>query len=91
MHLRPFKTLVVKYLTLNLSTFLLLTVIDMLLKIEKSIGGAIWHAIHRFVKANNKYMKYYDKSRESTYLKYWDINNLYGWGMSQNLTVNGFK
>ena len=91
MHLRPFKTLVVKYLTLNLSTFLLLTVTDMLLKIEKSIGDAIWHAIHRFVKANNKYMKYYDKSRESTYLKYWDINNLYGWGMSQNLTVNGFK
>ena len=43
------------------------------------------------MKANNKCMKYYDKSRELTYLKYWDINNLYGWGMSQNLTVNGFK
>ena len=31
-------------------------------------------------------MKDYDKSKESSYLKYWDINNLYGWVMSQNLS-----
>ena len=30
-------------------------------------------------------MKNYDKNKESLYLKYWDINNLYGWGMSQKL------
>ena len=36
-------------------------------------------------------MKDYDENKESLYLKYWDINNLYGWAMSQKLPVNGFK
>ena len=36
-------------------------------------------------------MKDYDKNRESLYLKYWDVNNLYGVVMSQNLPVDGFK
>ena len=46
--------------------------------VEKGIGGEICHAIHRYTKANNKYMKNYDKNKKSSYLKYWDINNLYG-------------
>ena len=36
-------------------------------------------------------MKNYDKNKELSYFKYWDINNLYGWAMSQMLLVNGFK
>ena len=28
------------------------------------------------VKVNNKYMKDYDKNKESSYLKYWDVNNV---------------
>ena len=36
-------------------------------------------------------MKHYNKSKESSYLTYWDANNLYGWTMSQKLPVNGFK
>ena len=36
-------------------------------------------------------MKDYDKNKESSCLKYWDVNNLYGWAMSQKLPVNGFK
>ena len=34
---------------------------------------------------------YYFKNKESSYLKNWDVNNLYGWTMSQKLPVNGFK
>ena len=63
----------------------------MLLRIEKRIRGGICHAIHRYAKANNKYMKGYDKNKESPYLKYWDLNNLYGWVMSQKLPVNKFE
>ena len=42
-------------------------------------------------KANNKYMKCYDKNKESSYLKQWDANNLFGWAMSQKLPVTDFK
>ena len=56
----------------------LLTDTDMLLMVEKEIRGGICHAIHRYEKANNKYMKDYDKNKESSYLKYCDANYLYG-------------
>ena len=36
-------------------------------------------------------MKDYDKSKESSYLQYWDVNNLYGWAMSQKRPVNNFE
>ena len=36
-------------------------------------------------------MKDYDKSKELSYIQYWNINNLYGWGMSQKLPVNNFE
>ena len=69
----------------------LLTDIDMLLMVEKGIRGGICQAIHRHAKVNNKYMKNYDKDNSSSYLAYLDVNNSYGWAMSQKLPVNGFK
>ena len=36
-------------------------------------------------------MKDYDKNKESSYLKYWNVNKLYGWKMSQKLPVNKFE
>ena len=50
--------------------------------IEKNIRGGICNAIHRYAKANNKYMKYYEKNKKSSNLNYWDVNNLYSWAMS---------
>ena len=44
----------------------LLTNIDNLSMAEKGVRGRICHAIHGYAKANNKYMKKYDKNIESS-------------------------
>ena len=63
----------------------------MLLMVEKGIRGGMCQAIHRHHEANNKYMKNYNKDIISSYLLYLDVNNLYGWAMSQKLPVNDFE
>ena len=47
----------------------LLTDIDMLLMAEKGIRRRICHSIYQNAKANNRYMKDYDKNKESPYLQ----------------------
>ena len=69
----------------------LLTDYDMLLMIEEGIRGGICHAVHRYTKADNIYMKDYDSSKESSYIQYLDTNNLYGAAISEKLPINGFK
>ena len=59
--------------------------------IEEGTRGGMCNAVYRYAKANNKYMENYDKNTESSYLKYLDANNLYGWPMIQKLPVDGFK
>ena len=66
----------------------LLTDVDMSLMVEKGIRGGICHAILRYAKANNKYMKDYNEDEEESFLQYDDANNLYGFAMIQPLPVN---
>ena len=63
----------------------------MLLMIEKGIRARMCRAINRYAKANNKYMTNYYKDIESSYLMCLVANNLYGWVISQKLSVNGFE
>ena len=69
----------------------LLTDNDMLMMFEEGTRGGMCHATYRYAKANNKYMKNYDKNKGSSYIDYLDSNNLYGWAMSQKLPVENFK
>ena len=36
-------------------------------------------------------MRNYDKNKESSYILYWDVNNLYQWEMLQKLPLNNFE
>ena len=69
----------------------LLTNFSMLLMVEEGTRGGMCHAIHRYAKVNNKYIKNYDEKKESSFLENLEANNLYGWAMEQNLPVGGFK
>ena len=46
----------------------LLTDINMLLIVEKGVGEGICCSIYQYTKANDKYMKDYDKNKEWLYL-----------------------
>ena len=69
----------------------LLTDYGMLQMVEEGMTGEICHSIHRYAKANNKYMKTYNNNEESSYIQYLDAKNLYGWAMSRKLPVNVFR
>ena len=68
----------------------LLSVIDMLLMIEKDNGGGICYATLRYGKRNDTYINDYDKNKESSFVKYWNANDLHGWTKSQKLPWNNF-
>ena len=48
----------------------------------------VCHSINRYAKAYNKHIRGYNKNKEMSYLKVWDVNNLYGWAMSQKLPAS---
>ena len=64
---------------------------DMHLFIEKGMRGGISYIAKRHSKANNINMECYDSSKESIYISYLDVNNLYSWPMSQYLPYSRFK
>ena len=96
-HLDPVKIFSAPWLALQASfkktevKLELLTHIDMLLMVEKEIIGGICHAIHQYAKAIKKYIKDSDKNKESSYLRYWDVINLYSLTMSQKFPLNKFE
>ena len=61
MYLKSLEICVLKYMSLDL-----LTDIDLLLMVEKGIRGRICHSIYQYAKANNKYMKDYNKNKQSS-------------------------
>ena len=55
--------------------------IDKYLFIEKGLRGRISYIAKRYAKAINKYMNDYDPKKQSAFISYLDMNNLYSWTM----------
>ena len=64
---------------------------DIHLFIEKGMRGDICQVPKGYSKANNEFCPDYDESKEKVYIKYLDMNNLYGKAMSEYLPYEGFK
>ena len=65
--------------------------IDKYLFIEKGLRGGTSYVAKRYAKANNKYMNDYDSEKPLTFIAYLDMNNLYGWAMSEYLPYGEFE
>ena len=59
--------------------------------VQKDICGKLTQDVKRHAAVNHKYLPSYDSSKESVFLQYLDVNNLYGCAMSQKLPLHGYK
>ena len=69
----------------------LLTEIDQSLFIEKGIRGGITCVMERYAEANNPEIESYDETKETSYIAYLDVNNLYGFALRQCLPYGLFE
>ena len=70
----------------------LLRDLGMLLMIESGIRGGNATISHRHAKANIEYMgAEFDPAKESKFISYLEVNNLYERSMSKQLPTSGFK
>ena len=65
--------------------------LDKYLFIGKGLRGGVSYIAKRYAKANNKYTENYDSKNPSTFISYLDMNNLYGWAMSEYLLYEEFE
>ena len=63
----------------------------MYLFIEKGLRKEISYIAKRYAKVINKYINDYDSKKPSKFITYLDMNNLYGWGLSEYPLYGGFK
>src|SRR6266498_520872 len=60
--------------------------------IEKAKRGGISKACKRYFKANNPKMgQAFNPSKPTSWISYVDVNNLYGWAMSQFLPIGNYQ
>ena len=65
--------------------------IDKYLFFEKGLRGGISYIAKRYAKPNEKYINDCDPKKPSTFISYFDMNNLYRWAMNKYLPYEGFK
>ena len=65
--------------------------IDKYLFIEKGLRGGTSYISKRYAKANNKYMNDYGPKKPSTFISCLDMNDLYGWAMSEYRPYGEFE
>ena len=69
----------------------LMTDVNMFQFIVEDMRGGVRYVVNRYGNVNNEYMKEYNEKAPSKYIMYLDINNLYGWAMSQYLPTGKFR
>ena len=64
---------------------------DKYIFIEKGMKGCVSYFNKKCSKTNNEYCSDYDSKKPEKYITYLDMNNLYGYAMSQYLPYANFK